>query len=396
MAVVSLVRSKITDESKIEEMVRTVLEPLGGVEGFVSKGDRVVLKPNLVTNRKYFTGATTDPLIVLALIHELKRIGVSDITVADGSWVGCPTERAFTATGLSGLCAREGVKLVNLQRDEYVSVKVSAGNELKGKVNIAKTVLDADKLINLPKLKAHAQTKLTLSLKNLKGCISDDEKRRFHRIDIDRAIAELNTVLSPDLIVLDGIVGEMTAELGCDPIRLDTIVAGTDPVALDALCATMMGYDPHEIEHIVHAEELGVGKGLDTSKIELKGDVELASIKGEIGDSVGFARYTESFQSYGLDIQESGACSSCLAALYLALKRVADDEKLEDLQGCSFYIGQNFAEDSDGSATPAGEGGSAYRIGIGNCTKALDGLDIFTKGCPPTALTVYRKLRRKF
>jgi uncharacterized protein (DUF362 family) len=314
---------------------------------------------------------------------------VADIVVADSSWVGCDTGKTFVATGLRGICDREEVELIDLKKDKFEDVRIPEGDELGGTVKIARTVLEADKLINLPKLKAHAQTKLTLSLKNLKGCIHDSEKQRFHRIDIERAIAELGSVLKPDLIVMDAIICEMTAELGCDPVRMDSVLAGTDPVAMDALCATVMGYEPDEIEHIAHAEKLGVGTGLDVSGIELHGDMELSELKGAVTEPVGFQRYTDSFQSAGVNIIEDGACSSCLGALCLALKRVIDEGQLSELEGCDILIGQHY--DDSGKEKPEGSGGTC--IGIGKCTKELKGLDIFVNGCPPTALKIYKKLK---
>lgn len=391
MSIVSIVRNPVTDESKIAEMVRSVLEPLGGLAGFVSTDDSVMLKPNLVTNRKYFTGATTDPLIVQALIRELKAIGVNDVIVADSSWTGCPTERTFTATGLKGICDREGVRLLDLKKDAFVDVEVKAGNELGGSVQIAKTVLEVDKLINLPKLKAHCQTMVTLSLKNLKGCIHDREKQRFHRLNLHNAVAELNTVLKPDLIVLDGIIGEMTAELGCDPVRLDTVVAGTDPVALDSVCTTMLGYDPHEIDHIVRAGELGVGVGPDLDLIDIIGGVELAEIRGAAGESIGYDRYAEAFNNYGIKIIEEGACSSCSAGLFIALKRMEDEGELDKLKGSTIFIGQNIASTYADIVSDI-DAANKNKIGIGKCSGKLEGLDLKIPGCPPDALKICRKI----
>jgi uncharacterized protein (DUF362 family) len=390
MSVVSIVRSKYTDESRVAEMVHSVLKPLGGLGTFVSANDRVLLKPNLVTNRKYFTGATTDPLIVEAVIHGLKQLGVYDIVVADSSWTGCPTERAFNATGMTPLCKREDVELLDLKKDRYEKVKITAGDELDGTVEIASSVLEADKIINLPKLKAHCQTRVTLALKNLKGCITDDEKRRFHRLNLDEGVAELNTVLKPDLIVLDAIVGEMTAELGCDPIRLDTVVAGVDPVAVDAVCATMLGYGPEEIEHIGYADQMGGGTGLDLAGVELVGDVELAELKEAVKAPVGFARYEEAFKQYGIDIVEDGACSSCLAALYIALKRAADDEALEELKGKKIFIGQNAMSTYTHVVNESGNKGNC--VGVGNCLDNGDRVDDLIAGCPPTALKIFKHL----
>jgi uncharacterized protein (DUF362 family) len=270
METVSILHRNNPTEKDIYEMVEKSIDLIGGFS--VYSGDSILVKPNLVTSKKYYTGATTDPRIIEAVIIILKRMGAKNITIAEGSWTGCDTERAFEATGVKHLAKKYDVKLVDLKKDEHIRVKIPKGKAIN-EILIAKTVLETDKTINLPKIKAHGNTTITISLKNLKGYLPDKEKTRFHRIGLSQAIADLNTVLKNDLIVVDGIIGERTAELGCDPIELNVIIAGKNPVAVDAVCVEFLGYRATEIEHIVLASKHGLGS-YDVKDIRVVGDID--------------------------------------------------------------------------------------------------------------------------
>src|SRR5690606_36606024 len=116
-------------------------------------------------------------------------------------------------------------------------------------IEVCAKVLEVDYLINMPDLKAHCQTKLTCALKNLKGCVPDKEKRRFHTLGLHRPIASLNKVIKSDLILVDGIIGDLTHEEGGTPVRLDRAIAGYDPVMVDAYAASLIGYRLAEIPY---------------------------------------------------------------------------------------------------------------------------------------------------
>lgn len=110
----------------------------------------------------------------------------------------------------------------------------------------------------MPILKAHCRTKITCALKNLKGYIPDKEKRSFHAINLHKAIACLNKLIFTNLIIVDGIIGDLTHEGGGSPVRMNRIIAGKDPVFVDTYSALLLGYSPEDIECIRAAERLGV------------------------------------------------------------------------------------------------------------------------------------------
>jgi len=117
--------------------------------------------------------------------------------------------------------------------------------------------LEVDYLINMPVLKAHCQTKLTCALKNLKGCIPDSEKRRFHTLGLHKPIACLGAAVRADLTIVDAIVGDLTFEEGGTPVQMNRIIAGKDPVLIDAYAAQLIGYEKDDIAYISMAEKLG-------------------------------------------------------------------------------------------------------------------------------------------
>ncbi|MDR0197317.1 MAG: DUF362 domain-containing protein, partial [Oscillospiraceae bacterium] len=156
----------------------------------VKPGARVSLKPNMVLARPPSEGATTHPEVAEALIIFLREKGVKDIEIIESAWVGDDTKRVYRVCGYDGLSEKYGVRLYDLKDDGIR--KVRAGEY---EFEVFKKATETDFLINIPVLKAHCQTRMTCCLKNLKGCISDREKRRFHTMGLHRPIAYLNSVI---------------------------------------------------------------------------------------------------------------------------------------------------------------------------------------------------------
>ncbi len=336
------------------EMVGPLLDYLGVTEDIPRRGT-IGIKPNLVLSKPSSTGATTDPEIVAAVIEYLHARDFRDLIVLESAWVGDTTKKAFRACGYTELSKRYGVPLVDLKKDK--TRRVRAGKMI---IEVCRRAENVDYLINIPVLKAHCQTKLTCALKNLKGCIPDAEKRRFHTLGLHQPIACLNTVLKTDLAIVDGIVGDLTFEEGGTPVHMNRLFAGRDPVLVDAYAATLIGYAPGDIEYIPLAEGLGVGTtDLDAARIE-----ELN--RGDESVSIQVMKIAEEFSQY---IAADLACSACYGGLIHALKRLSDAGSFVGAKE-RIAIGQGYKERT-------GPG-----IGIGTCTQ---GLACSLKGCPPSA-----------
>lgn len=339
--------------TKPQEMVRPALDRLR-VKESLSPTARIGIKPNLVVEKPSSSGATTSPELVEAIIVYLQEVGCRDISILESSAIGHSTQRAFKACGYEALAARYGVKLLDLKHDEVQTVRA---RELD--VRVAAKALGFDYFINVPVLKAHCQTQVTCALKNLKGCLPDDEKRRFHRLGLHRPIALLNTVVRSSLVVVDAFCGDLTFEEGGNPVQMNRIFVTYDPVLADAYAAELLGYEPRSIPYIRLAEELGVGSA-DLTRAEI---IELHA--GERAPASPPA--SPLALELGRWVEERAACSICYGNLLHALARLKENGSLAALPG-KIKIGQGFR----------GEVGSG--VGVGSCTA---GLKHNLPGCPP-------------
>jgi len=318
---------------------------------------KVCIKPNLVIASTAEGGATTHPEIVEGIIIYLQQAGVKDITIAEGSWVGDSTRRAYDRCGYNALGVKYGVRLVDTKQDKVISKRVN-GSEFF----VCETIENCDYLINVPVLKGHCQTIMTCCLKNMKGCIPDKEKRRFHAAGLHKPIATLNTLIKPDLNIVDSICGDLNFEEGGNPVQTNRIMLGFNSVLLDSYGAGLMGYRPDEIEHLRLAREYGVGEycGPETEILELGTDNKPAVIPARGG----------TVKRLAANIQEDSACSACYAALIFALKKTG-------YKGEKIKIGQGYKDKTSGG------------IGVGNCTS---GCANHVKGCPPSAVEIVKFL----
>jgi len=224
-------------------------------ENIFTKEDKVLLKPNYVRPVKPSTGVTTDSRVVEGIIEFILGVGVQEITIGEGG--NRRTDRAFDVTGIREVASRHGIEVVNFNKDEGVEVKFPSARTLE-KVRIARTVIERSCIVNVPTLKIHHMTNVTLSIKNLMGVIVGDRGIIMHR-QINEKLVDLASFLKPRLNIIDGIVGSEMDEVHGRPIPMNIIIAGTDIVATDAVGSAVMGVDPETVRHIKLAEERGLG-----------------------------------------------------------------------------------------------------------------------------------------
>jgi len=336
-------------------MAQEVLEASGAASLFAA-GMKVGLKPNLVVAKPCGSGATTTPGVVEGTVRFLRDHGIRDLEILEGSWTGDSTRRAFRVCGYEDLAHRYGLRLTDLQRDGSQTVKATGGT-----LAVCPSVLRLDALVNLPVLKGHCQTGMTCALKNLKGCIPDSEKRRYHTLGIHGPVALLNTVLRPVLALVDAIQGDPVFEEGGTPVRLDRLILGTDPVLVDCYGAQLLGLDPASVDYIGMAEELGVGcSGLESAVVtELGKESMRRALVPDPGSRERLAGRVEA----------RDACSACYGGLLHALRRLEEEGRLDRLEG-KIRIGQGF------------RGVDGEGIGVGRCAA---GFGRNLPGCPPTA-----------
>jgi uncharacterized protein (DUF362 family) len=221
--------------------------------------DTVLIKVNFITDKTWDTGATTDPIVVEAIIKKLQDLPVKIYVVeSDASMTNA--DKAFEKTGMKDMCIRNGVKWLNLRNvKDKIKLEVPDGEVLKN-ITVPRLVAESA-VISAAKLKTHVNTGVTLGMKNMFGLLPDKFKGRYHLKGISRVIVDINTVLHSTLTVIDGFVGmEGNGPIGGTPVQMNLIIAGTDPVATDATACRVMDINPYEIKHIRKAYEKGLGK----------------------------------------------------------------------------------------------------------------------------------------
>jgi uncharacterized protein (DUF362 family) len=220
--------------------------------------DKVLIKVNFITDKTWDTGATTDPIVVEAIIRKLRDLPVKVYVVESDATI-TSADRAFEKTGMKDMCERNGVEYLNLRYvKDKVELAIPDGEALKS-ITVPRLVTEAA-VISAAKLKTHVNTGVTLGMKNMFGLLPEKFKGKYHLKGISKVIVDINTVLKPALTVIDGFVGmEGSGPTDGTPVKMNLIIAGTDTVATDATACRIMGIDPHEIKHIRKAHEKGLG-----------------------------------------------------------------------------------------------------------------------------------------
>jgi uncharacterized protein (DUF362 family) len=234
----------------------------------LKKWKRALIKVNFITTRNWETGATTDPMVVEAIINRLRDAGIETIVVESDATT-TNADKACVASGMKDLCDRVGVRFINLRyEEEKVELKVSNAMTLDT-IKLPKIVTESA-IISAAKLKTHMETGVTLGMKNMFGLLPDKLKGKYHMRGMDKVVVDINTVLKPTLTVIDGFVGmEGKGPVHGNPVKMEAIIAGQDVVATDATATRVMGIDPQTIEHIKWGHERGLGEMYD---IEVVGD----------------------------------------------------------------------------------------------------------------------------
>ena len=240
-------------KNSITESVKKMLEELK----YTPAKEKIFVKPNIAIPTWPTSPYITNPLVVAGVIDYLKEKGFTDILVGDGPVpIDFPVEETFSVCGYREIC--KGVKLVNI--DLLSKKKINS-------IYLPEIVFERE-YINVSKLKSHYQTTVSLGLKNQKGLLSPENKNLFHR-NLHRNIAELASVISPSLSIIDGtngLEGNGPAELGKEVTNLNLLLGGTTFLALDQLACTVIGVDYKKVDHLRFAEERGL-KGLESEII---------------------------------------------------------------------------------------------------------------------------------
>jgi uncharacterized protein (DUF362 family) len=239
MSKIAVMKGKIPVETtfKAIDMIRADLDVV------LSTEKPILIKPNYINSHHPSTGITTDSRVIEGIVKFLKDRGKENIIIGEGSgWAD--TFEAFKTAGVDAVAERWNVKLVDLNKDDFVEVHPPNPLSLK-KVKLAKTALES-LIISVPKLKLHRIATVTLGLKNMMGALAS--KGSMHHGSLNKNIADLASVLKPSLTVIDGIIAGEGHETSGNPVEMNLVIAGTDPVAVDAVGAAVKGLGTCDLE----------------------------------------------------------------------------------------------------------------------------------------------------
>jgi len=365
-------------EKEVDALVREALAGLGDLSDLIGPGKKVLIKPN-VADPMAIRGEVTDVRVVRALANYVLEKGAHPI-IAESTAVGMDTEQLFDICGYLPL-REEGFELLDLEATETVKVDLDNPTDIIKQIEVFKLLLEVDTVISAPIMKTHPQLRVTLAMKNLKGCLPDSEKKKFHlKYGVDEAVAHLVSVLRPHLSVVDGIwagAGLMTE--GRILEEMNVVVAGRSPLETDAVCARLMGFDPEEIPHLVYARDLGLGS-IEESDIEVVGKpVDELTRRFVRAEEI----YAEGEEELGVRMASSKTCTGCNMGIHggvAVLKKIGEGDLLAELtlaagRGCEI---PDVPKDK--------------LILIGNCIAKHKEKGRFVAGCPINAFDLAREV----
>lgn len=255
----SVVRCETYELAAVRSAIRAALEPLGGMAAFVRPGMSVLLKPNLVSAADPERAVTTHPAVVQSVVELVQEAGGVALI---GDSPGSPAREVphvYRKTGMSDVAECTGARLVPF---EGVVWRQHRGNDYY----LARAPFEADRVINLPKLKTHVFTLYTGAVKNLFGVIAGTRKRQAHCWapgveEFSQVLVDVLELVPPALTIMDGVLGQEGNGPGAGgtPRWYYCILASADPVALDAVVTHAMGYRPNEVRHLRYAGARGLG-----------------------------------------------------------------------------------------------------------------------------------------
>lgn len=245
---VSLQRLTNYQPNAIDKALEKLMAPLGGIEAFVKPGQSVLLKPNMLAGKAPEKAVTTHPEIVRAVIKAVMNAG-GDVSLGDSPGIGSP-ENVARKCGLLKIVEETGIKFAPFEKSVKVQIKSGVFHELE----VAEDILNADVVINLPKLKTHQMMGLTCAIKNMFGSVVGLRKPRLHlQAGTDKAffallLLELCEFLTPQLTIVDAVIGMEGEGPGSgDPVEIGALLAGRHPQAIDTVATSLLNMQPRQV-----------------------------------------------------------------------------------------------------------------------------------------------------
>ncbi|MBI5740231.1 MAG: DUF362 domain-containing protein [Nitrospirae bacterium] len=241
------------------EIKEKILPVLDGHKGIFpqSRTARILIKPNLNANMNALTGNTTDLRLLAAVIEYLKNKGYDNISIGEGTNSGYYRSNISVIARLKvdALARYYGVKVVDLNYSEPVYIDFEDGI----KAGVAREVVEAEFLINMPKLKTHFEAGMSVCLKNLMGCLVGQQNKKKTHQSLAANILNINKRIKPHIHIVDALLSmEGLGPTRGIPINTGTVIIGKDPYLIDLLCARLASFDYRKVRTLVEAEKRGI------------------------------------------------------------------------------------------------------------------------------------------
>ena len=251
-----------------DAMFDRAIESLGGMKSFIKKGQKVVVKPNIGWDVTPERAGNTNPVLVMRIVQHCYEAGAKEVYVFDNTcddW-----KRCYSNSGIERAVKDAGGKMVSGDSERYYQqVDVKNGKKLTS-AKVHELILDSDVFINVPVLKHHSSTDLTISMKNLMGNVWD--RGYWHRNNLHQCIADFSSFRKPDLNIVDAyFVMKKNGPRGvskADVVLMKSQIISTDIVAADSAAAKLFGTVPEDISYIKLAAEMKLGQ-MDLSKLNI-------------------------------------------------------------------------------------------------------------------------------
>jgi len=348
----------------LSEAVQKSIAAIGGLH---LEGKTVLIKPNLVDPVSHTTGQITNPHLVEAVIKYCHQERAQRVIIGEGpSYYRSPEKLidSFTKTGMKEAAERNEAEWLVFDDYPFRSYK-NVSPFTPSRFSVTEFAFECDKIINIPVMKTHIFTKVTLAMKNLKGCLKREDKPRFHS-NLARAVVELNKIVRPTLNIIDA-----TNLKDSPPL----IITGKDIVAVDSIGSSLMGFNPSQIETVKFGFEAGLGE-MNLEEIEIVG-ADLKDLK--MNFKLPQEEIKRSFPQ--LDLSIGQACCGCAIPIFSSLSRIR--KKGGQLKGPLTIVAGKKNSLS---------GAKENLIVVGDCMESLFP-EAHLKGCPPSEDEIIQALR---
>jgi len=348
-----------------------------------SKGKRVLLKPNVGRDAEAKTGVTTHPEVVAAAIDAFREAG-AEVCVGESPIAGVNVFDAFTSSGIRKAAEERNCELIDMDARPFVPFEITDGVAIRS-LKVCREVVEYDIIVSIPVMKTHMHTGVTLSVKNMKGCLWRRSKVDLHMLpeieghqekSLDIAIADMTSVLRPSLSIIDGTIGmEGLGPSAGKPKALGVVLVGVDAYATDSIACELMGISASDVAHLSIGSQRGYGV-IDVERICVSPEnwKEFQSPFALPPDKL-------SIEFPGFTILDEQSCSACQSTLLMFLKRYGKQlrENISDEKDIVVAIGKGHKQ------VPSGT------LCIGNCIAGRKNCGAFVPGCPPVASEILRE-----